>query len=196
MKLFGIVNRIIDERSDYMNNSLELNEYIQQAVSKYSQSIIRIAFTYVKNITDAEDITQDTFLYFIQQNPVFESEEHEKAWFIRIAINKSKDYIKSGWFKNRTPLTEDLSYLPDEQHDLLEEIMKLDKKYRIPLHLFYYEGYSINEIADIMRTKSSTIKTWLSRGRNILKKKLGGFDNEQRIIQTSYEQSENPCGLE
>ena len=179
-----------------MNNSLELNEYVRQAVEKYSQSIIRVAFTYVKNITDAEDIMQDTFLSFIRQDPVFESEEHEKAWFIRVAINKSKDYIKSGWFKNNAPLTEDLSYLQEEERGVLEEVMKLDKKYRIPIHLFYYEDYSINEIADIMQTKSSTVKTWLSRGKNILKKKLGGFDHEQKFIQTVYEPSENTCGHE
>ena len=177
----------------YMNNSLELNEYIQQAVSKYSQSIIRIAFTYVKNIADSEDIMQDTFLSFMLQNIEFESENHEKAWFIRAAINKSKNYIKSGWFKNKVPLTEDLSYLPEEECGVLEEVMKLDKKYRIPIHLFYYEGYSVDEIADILRTKSSTIKTWLSRGRHILKKRLGGFNNEQEFVQTSYEPSENSC---
>lgn len=183
-----------------MNNSLELNEYIKQAVSKYSQSIIRIAFAYMKNMADAEDIMQDTFLSFmqyVQQNTTtFKSEEHEKAWFIRVAMNKSKDYTKSGWFKNRIELSEDLSYLPQEELGLLEEVMKLDKKYRIPIHLFYYEGYSVNEIADLMQTKSATIKTWLSRGRNILKKRLGGFDNEYGFIQAGYEPSENTCGHE
>jgi len=177
-----------------MKNSLELNEYTAQIVAKYSHNIIRIAFTYVKNTADAEDIMQETFLSFIQQNPVFESEEHEKAWFIRVAINKSKDYLKSGRFKNIVPLTEDLSYLPEEERGVLEEVMKLDKKYRVPIHLFYYEGYSINEIAEIMQTKASTIKTWMYRGRNILKNKLGGFDNEQEYIQTGYEQSENTFG--
>jgi RNA polymerase sigma-70 factor (ECF subfamily) len=179
-----------------MNKSYELNDYIQEAVEKYSPSIIRIAFTYVKNMADAEDILQDTFLSFLQLNPLFESAEHEKAWFIRVAINKSKNYLKSGWFKNKVPLTEDLSYMPEEEHGLLEEVMKLDEKYRIPIHLFYYEGYSIDEIADLMQAKSTTIKTWLSRGRKILKKKLGGFDYEPEIIQAGYEPSENPCGYE
>jgi len=70
-----------------MNNSSELNEYIQQAVAKYSSNIIRIAFTYVKNIPDAEDILQDTFLSFLQAKPIFESEEHEKAWFMFLRYN-------------------------------------------------------------------------------------------------------------
>lgn len=147
-------------------------------------------------MADAEDILQNTFLSFIQQNPAFESEEHEKAWFLRVAINKSKDYIKRSWFKNRLPLTENLSYLPEEERGVLEEVMKLDKKYRIPINLFYYEGYSISEIADLMQVKSSTIKTRLSRGRHILKKKLGGFNNEQEFIQTSHESLENSCGHE
>ena len=161
-----------------MNDSSELNEYIQQAVSKYSPIIIRIAFTYVKNITDAEDIMQDVFLSFMKSKPPFESKEHEKAWFIRVAINKSKDYVKKAWFTKRNPLTEDLSYLLEEESGVLDAVIGLDEKYRLPIHLFYYEGYSVDEIANLLQTKSSTIKTWLSRGRNILKKKLGGFYNE------------------
>lgn len=179
-----------------MGNSLELDECIRQAVSKYSQNILKIAFAYVKNMADSEDIMQETFLAFIRQKPAFESKEHEKAWFIRVTINKSKDFLKSGWFKSRVPLTEDLSYLPKEESEILEEVMQLDKKYRIPIHLFYYENYSIDEIADMLRTKSSTVKTWLARGRNILKKKLGGFENERKFVQTSSGSSENPCGNE
>jgi len=170
-----------------VNNSSELNEYIQQAIKKYSQMLIRIAFTYVKNLADAEDILQDTFLAFLQANPQFESEEHEKAWLIRVTINKSKNYLKRGWFVNRIELTEDLSYLPEEESGVLEAVMELDKKYRLPIHLFYYEGYSVEEIANILQTKSSTVKTHLSRGRQILKNKLGGFDNEQKSIQKCNE---------
>lgn len=161
-----------------MNNSLDLNENISNAVSRYSNSIIRVAFTYVKNIADAEDIAQDTFLAVLNKKPVFESGEHEKAWLIRVAINKSKNLLKTSWLKNRKQLTEDLSYLPEEESDILYLVLELDKKYRIPIHLYYYEGYSINEIAEILNAKPSTVGTWLERGRKVLKEKLGGFNYE------------------
>lgn len=161
-----------------MNNLFELNENVHNAVSKYSHGIIRVAFTYVKNIADAEDIAQDTFLAYLNKKPEFESEEHEKAWLIRVAINKSKNLLKTSWLKNRRQLVEDLSYLPEEESDILYSVLSLDKKYRVPIHLYYYEGYSINEIAEILSVKSSTVGTWLDRGRKILKEKLGGFNYE------------------
>lgn len=163
---------------EIVNNSLELNENIPNVVLKHSNSIIRAAFTYVKNISDAEDIAQNTFLSYMFQKHDFESEEHEKAWLIRVAINKSKNFLKTAWLKNRRQLTEDLSYLSKEENDVLKAVLALDKKYRLPIHLHYYEGYSIKEIADILQTKPSTIGTWLARGRKVLKLRLGGFDNE------------------
>lgn len=158
-----------------MNDSHELNKNIQQAVLKYSSTIIRIAFTYVKNISDAEDIAQDVFLTCLQKNPVFESAEHEKAWLIRIAINKSKNHVKSGWFKNKNALPDDLSYLPKEEGEILQAVLQLEQKYRLPIHLYYYEGHSIKEIAEILHINSSTIGTRLARGRSLLKDKIGGF---------------------
>lgn len=183
MKNINVLNRIIGEsqKGDYMmnmNNSLELDESVRYAVETYHSSIIRVAFTYVKNISDAEDIAQDVFLALLEKNPVFENEEHKKAWLIRVAINKAKDYFKSHWFRNRTTLSEEVSYLPEEESGVLSAVMELDKKYRIPVHLYYYEGYSIEETAKILNSKLATIGTRLARARKILKEKLGGFDDE------------------
>ena len=85
-----------------------LSENLQNAVLKYSHSIIRIAFNYVKDTAIAEDISQDVFLTYLQKLPTFESDDHEKAWLIRTAINKSKNYFKAGWFRSRNPLPENL----------------------------------------------------------------------------------------
>ncbi len=163
-----------------MNASYDRNENIQNAVQKYSHNIIKVAFTYVKNTADAEDIAQEVFLAYLQRAPVFESDEHEKAWLIKVAVNKCKDQLKSGWFKNRNPIPEDLSYLPEDESEVLKAVLELDKKYRLPIHLFYYEGYSIQEISQILQTKPATVGTWLARGRSILKVKIGGFGNEGR----------------
>lgn len=163
---------------DVLNGSYVLNENVQNTVSKYSHSIIRIAFNYVKNTSVAEDISQDVFLTYMQKLPRFESDEHEKAWFIRITINKSKNYFKAGWFRNRNALPDNLSYLPKEESEILNAVLESDERYRLPIHLFYYEGYSIQEIADILKAKPATVGTWLARGRVLLKGKIGGFENE------------------
>ncbi|MFC4301923.1 RNA polymerase sigma factor [Cohnella boryungensis] len=162
-----------------MYNSYELNESVRRALDLYSQSLIKIAFTYLKNIADAEEVTQEVFVAYLQKRPVFESSEHEKAWLIRTTINKSKNMLKTGWFKSRNPVPEDLSYLPKEESEVLQAVLALDKKYRIPIHLHYYEGYSIQEIAVIMQAKPATVGTWLARGRLLLKEKIGGLDNEE-----------------
>jgi RNA polymerase sigma-70 factor (ECF subfamily) len=152
---------------------------VRRALDLYSQSLIKIAFTYLKNIADAEEVTQEVFVAYLQKRPVFESSEHEKAWLIRTTINKSKNMLKTGWFKSRNPVPEDLSYLPKEESEVLQAVLALDKKYRIPIHLHYYEGYSIQEIAVIMQAKPATVGTWLARGRLLLKEKIGGLDNEE-----------------
>ncbi|REK71930.1 RNA polymerase sigma factor [Paenibacillus paeoniae] len=162
-----------------MYNSYELNESVRRALDLYSQSMIKIAFTYLKNIADAEEVAQEVFLAYLQKRPVFQSGEHEKAWLIRTTINKSKNMLKTGWFKSRNPVPEDLSYLPEEENEVLHAVLALDKKYRIPIHLHYYEGYSIQEIAAIMGSKSATVGTWLARGRLILKEKIGGLEDEE-----------------
>jgi len=151
---------------------------VQQAIAQYAGSIIRLAFSYVKNMADAEDIAQDVFVAYWRAQPAFESREHEKAWLFRVAINKSKNAVKAGWFKSRNMLPKSLSYLPKEQSDVLLAVLALPKKYRLPIHLHYYEGYSIAEIAELLSSKPATVGTRLSRGRSLLKTKLGGFENE------------------
>lgn len=159
-----------------VKHSSELSVCIKNAVNQYSGSLIKIAFTYTKNIHDAEDVVQNVYLDYLKKRPTFDSPEHEKAWLIRVAINKSKDYMKTAWFRNRSELPEDLSYMPKEESEIVNAVLSLDKKYRLPIHLYYFEGYSIKEIADILRAKSATIGTRLARGRELLKSMLGGFD--------------------
>ncbi|MFD0674659.1 RNA polymerase sigma factor [Cohnella sp. GCM10027633] len=162
-----------------MYNSLELNESVRRALNQYSQSLIKVAFAYLKNMADAEEVTQEVFLSYLQKRPVFESAEHEKAWLIRTTINKSKNMLKTGWFKSRNPVPENLSYLPKEENEVLQAVLALDSKYRIPIHLHYYEGYSIQEIAVILRAKPATVGTWLARGRLLLREKMGGMEDEE-----------------
>ena len=153
--------------------------FVKNAVIKYSLTVAKTAFTYLKNTEDAEDITQDVFVTLMLKNPVFENDDHCKAWLIRVTINKCKDYRKSSWFRNRIhSIPDELSYLQPEEEEVLSAVSSLEVKYRMPIHLYYYEGYSIKEIAEILDEKPATIGTRMARGRNILKKKIGGFEDE------------------
>lgn len=160
--------------------SLTGNEYIKYILDTYSKMIVRLAFTYTKSLCDAEDIAQDVFVSLIEKNKTFENSEHEKAWLIRVTVNKSKNFVKSSWVKKTVPIDEAMTKTSEEKSDdILEEVLKMPEKYRTVIHLFYYEGYQINEIAEILGKSTGTIGTWLSRGRKILKERLeGGFTDE------------------
>lgn len=162
-----------------------VEDFIQLAVSKYSKTVARTAFSYLKNISDAEDVSQEVFLALLQNRCEFEGEEHLKAWLIRVAINKCKNYLNSGWFKNKCELVDDLPYMQKEESDILNAVLNLKTKYRIPIHLYYYEGYSIKEIAEILEEPTATVGTRLARGRKQLKKIIGGDICEEKCIQIS-----------
>ena len=152
--------------------SLTGNEYIKYVLDTYSKMIVRLAFTYTKSLCDAEDIAQDVFVSLIEKNKTFENSEHEKAWLIRVTVNKSKNFVKSSWVKKTVPIDEAMTKTTEEKSDdILDEVLKMPEKYRTVIHLFYYEGYQINEIAEILGKSTGTIGTWLSRGRKILKEK-------------------------
>lgn len=157
-----------------MQQSSEMTMDVERVVVVYSLFLRKIAFTYVKSVHDAEDVVQDVFVAYIRQQPRFESQDHERSWLIRVTMNKSKDFVKSGWFKNRFEIPENLTYLQKEQTKVLEAVLGLEDKYRLPIHLHYYEGYSINEIAILLSIKPATIGTRLARGRKQIKKILGG----------------------
>lgn len=153
----------------------EQDKSIRRVVTAYSSSLIRLAYTYLRNEQDAEDVVQDVFLSYLRSAPAFEGEEHEKAWLIRVAINRCKNQLRSGWFRNRRPLPDDLKCPMPEDGELLRAVMSLSEKYRLPIHLHYYEGYAIREIAELLGDKPATVGTRLARGREILREKIGGM---------------------
>jgi RNA polymerase sigma-70 factor (ECF subfamily) len=142
---------------------------------RYSKSLVRLAFTYVRCEQDAEDVVQEVFLTWLRAAPTLSGEEHEKAFLIRATINRCKNLLKSRWFRGRRPLTDGLCCLMKEESELLTAVMDLDEKYRLPIHLYYYEGYQIREIAEMLGERPATIGTRLARGREILKTRIGGM---------------------
>lgn len=161
-----------------MNKTLESNDAVHELIRTYSDSLLHLAYAYVKNHYDAEDIVQEVFITYLQKMPHFAVQAQKKAWLMRVTSNRCKDLLKSSWNKRTTQMPDDLSDLPHEQSALLMYVFNLDEKYRIPIHLHYYEGYSIKQIAALMGEKQATIGTWLSRGRTLLKSMIGDDWNE------------------
>lgn len=148
---------------------------IEILIEKYRNSIYAVAFNMCKSVQDAEDVVQDTFIQYLLHKKDFESEQHIRAWLIRVAINKAKNKNNTFFRRNSLPLEdyiETLTFESEESCDLLETVMQLPKKYRIVIHLFYYEDYSVNEIADILKVTPGNVKVRLSRGRMSLRNTL------------------------
>lgn len=148
---------------------------VQELIAKYKNNIYAVAFNICKNADDAEDVVQDTFLQYYSSKKTFETEQHIRAWLLRVAINKAKNMATSFWHRNRTSLEdyiETLVFKTPESKGLFENVMNLPDKYRITIHLFYYEDYTIKEIADILKISESNVKVRLSRGRALLKDTL------------------------
>lgn len=152
-------------------------EYFQQhfieLVETHTQSLAKLAFTYMKNMTEAEDIVQDVFLTYYQKRPQLQSDAHETAWLIRTTINRCKNQLKSVWRRQRTELSETIpapDCLPDSS--LMEAVLSLKECYRTPLHLYYFESYSIREIASILGISESAAAKRIARARSKLKSAL------------------------
>lgn len=148
---------------------------IEILVEKYRQNLYAAAFNVCKNAQDAEDIVQDTFLQYWLQKKEFETEQHVRAWLLRVAINKAKNWNNSFFRRKSLPLEDYMEHLvfpSEESSELFEAVMKLPVKYRVVIHLFYYEDYSVQEIADILKLSQSNVKVRLSRGRAALRSTL------------------------
>ena len=150
------------------------NDYLEQMIEKYSNMIYRLAMARTGNIEQSEDVYQEVFLRLSKKMPDFQSEEHEKAWLIRVTINCSKNALGSSFLKHRAELDENLSFETPERHEIYYAVQQLPIKYRTVIHLYYYEDYSIKEISKILHTNENTIKSRLARAREALKTSVEG----------------------
>lgn len=152
------------------------------AIEKYADTVRRICMVNLKNREDAEDIFQSVFLKYILSSKEFESEEHEKAWFIRVSINCCKDLFRSFYRNNTEPLDVLKDYgepLSDETTEVLSAVMNLPHKYRQVVYLYYYEGYKATEIARMLKKNVNSVYTLLNRSKKLLHNKLAGDENER-----------------
>ena len=142
---------------------------------QYAQSVYAAAFSVCGNVQDAQDVMQETFLEYHVTKKDFSSQEHVHAWLLRVAVNKAINLCRSAQHRRTLPLedwAQTLEFPEPSDRKLFEEVMALPEKHRVVLHLYYYEGYSVREIAKLLRLGESAVKHRLAGGRAQLKEKL------------------------
>lgn len=151
----------------------------EQLICDYGNTVYRLAYAQTRSRHDADDIFQEVFLRVAQHHPVFESEEHAKAWLLRVTLNCLKSHWRAAWRRHDVPLDERIPFPAPEESALDEALRQLAPKYRAAVHLFYYEGYSAEEIARMTGEKPSTIRTRLTRARAQLRNLLKGERDDE-----------------
>lgn len=165
------------------NKERNKHEYFAILVNKYADMVLRLALAHLGNLADAQDVCQEVYMKLFKHRQHFNDAEHEKAWIIRVTINTCRDLIKSPW-KKWFSLVEEIP-LPiehTESRDVVSSVLMLPRKYRMVIHLYYYEGYKTAEIAALLNRNEGTIRTQLKRAKGLLKAKLtGGWDDDNEI---------------
>ncbi len=143
---------------------------VEKVLDTYGNAILRLAYSYLHNMSDAEDILQDTLIKYMQSSPAFLTEGHKKAWLLHVAANLSKNKIDYNKIRETDELEETL--VAEEREDLSfvwEAVKTLPEKYREVIHLYYQEGYPTKEISKILKRNESSVRSNLKRGREALK---------------------------
>lgn len=161
MKLFNNLNWIIYKR-------------------RLKNDVYRLAYSYTRNKIDAEDITQKTFIKLYKNFDKLDMDTI-KNWILKVTSNECKNFLLTPWKARVISLTneKDKIILQNEYLELSESLKKIPKKYRIPIHLFYFYGYKIKEIAEILTLNQESVKTRLKRGKELLKKEMEKYENEE-----------------
>ena len=137
-----------------------------QYAQKFQPAVFRLAYSYVKNCADAEDITQEVFLRLYNSSESFSADENAKAWLICVT---AKNHLTSAWIKRKITLTEDIPLKSEKDYELLDILNSLNVNYRTVIYLHYYEGYSVAEISEMLKISESNVKARLKRGRDKLR---------------------------
>jgi len=145
---------------------------IGDAAERYAGAVYRLAYSRTGNRPDADDVTQEVFLRLVKNSGKIQDEEHLKAWLIRATLNRCNSLARSAWRRHTAPLPDDIPYEDGESRDVSRCVAALPQNYRAVIHLFYYEDLPVAEIAALMRARESTVRTWLTRARAMLRQSL------------------------
>lgn len=149
-------------------------------VDMYSDMVYRLAYARLQNVHDAQDITQEVFLKYVRSGKKFNDEEHRKAWLIKVAVNAGNSLAGSAWNRHRADISEAEAETEEfsEKSEVYYAVRELPEKYRVIVHLFYYEEISVKEIGRILGIGEAAVKSRLFRAREMLREKLGGENFE------------------
>lgn len=150
-----------------------VNRQAERMLTDYGSSILRLAYSYLHNLSDAEEVLQDTLIRFLKTAPALDGPRHEKAWLLRVAVNLSKNRLEYNRVRAADELNEEL--IAEEREDLSfvwEAVKALPVHQRETIHLFYHEGFTTAEIAALLGRRESTVRSDLRRGRAKLKEIL------------------------
>lgn len=156
---------------------LRTNKEIIQIYNRHVNTVYQVCFMYLKNKHDTEDAVQTTFLKLMKYSRPFQDSKHEKAWLIVTASNICKNHLKYWWHKN-SDIDDYVIKNNDDEDNTLELLLKLPDKYKTIIYMYYYCGYKINDIADKLNMNESTVRSYLRRGRNLLKEIIKEENNE------------------
>ena len=145
----------------------------EAAWEAHGGAVYRLALVYLGRPADAEDVTQEAFCRLLDRSPAFADGAHEKRWLLQVTANLCRDQLKSSWRRQTAALAEELPAEGPEEAGVWEAVLALPETYRGPIHLHYYEGYSVAEVAALLRLSPSAVKMRLKRGRELLKLELG-----------------------
>jgi len=146
--------------------------WFEDIVRRNEDKMLRAAIALMRSKAEAEDAVQDAFVKLFEKAPSFDSEKHETAWLLRVVVNRCKSRLRSFAWKKAAPLLVEYPAQNGEQRELLETVRALPAKYRIVIHLYYYEGYQTKEIAKMTKQKDSAVREQLTRARRMLRKFL------------------------
>jgi len=149
-------------------------QQLEDAYDAYGAAVYRLAVSFLGQHADAEDVTQETFCRLLYHAPPFADETHQKRWLLQVAANLCRNQLRGFWRKQVTQLEDTVPAIPPEEMEALNAVIALPEKYKLPIHLYYYEGYSVAEIAEILKLGQSAVKMRLKRGRELLKMELEG----------------------
>ena len=147
---------------------------LEEVMGRYQTMVFRLAYSYTRSRSDAQDMCQEVFLRYFCSRPLFASEEHRRAWLLRVTVNRCKTHLTSWWVRRTVPLDDRIPIPEPEPLALDEALRQLAEKDRLVIHLFYYEECSTREIARMMRTTEGAVRTRLTRARQRLGKILEG----------------------
>lgn len=147
------------------------DEQFTPLAERYMDTVFRVAYSYLRCRDDADDVTQDVLIQLYRQDKAFESDAHVKNWLIRVTVNRCKNVLRAPWHKAEdiADYENSLTFEAPECRELFDAVMLLDRRYRLPVLLYYYEGYRQREIAALLGVPEETVRTRLSRARDKLK---------------------------